>query len=111
MRFRKTNPPEYSGKNVPKSLEEWIRIMEIIFIIQDIPCDLWVDIATWFRTEKAAQWWNRMKDRIYGRRWWLFTFVIRGAFRTLREVFDDEKGLEEDSKSAGHIDSSQRSNI
>ena len=81
--------------------------MSQIFRVQDIPCDLWVDIAIRFLTGDTTQWWNRIKNRIYGQRWRLFTFLIRGAFRTLREVSNVEK----DYESIRHMDSNQGSNF
>ena len=38
-------------------------------------------------------------------------FVFQGAFRTLRKVFYDKKGLKKDFESVGDMDSSQGSNI
>jgi len=47
-------------------LEEWIRGMENIFAVIEVPEEKKVNIMTFYLTEKANIWWSTVKDRLVG---------------------------------------------
>ena len=47
-------------------LEEWIRSMDKIFAVTEVPEVKKVTIGTFYFTKEANIWWNTMKDKFTG---------------------------------------------
>jgi len=62
-RVAKYNPRTYKGKYYPVELEEWIRGIEKIFAIVEVPENKKVNIGTFYLAREADIWWNTVKCR------------------------------------------------
>ena len=62
-RVAKRNPRMYGGTYDPVELEEWIRGMEKIFALVEVPENKKVNIGTFYLTGEADIWWNTVKGR------------------------------------------------
>jgi len=56
----------YDGSYNPVVLEEWVRGMEKIFIVFEVPEEKKVNIGTYYLTGEADIWWNTVKDKLVG---------------------------------------------
>jgi len=63
VRVAKCNPRTYEGKYDPVELEEWIRGMENIFAIVEVPENKKVNIGTFYLAGEVDIWWNTVKCR------------------------------------------------
>jgi len=63
VRVAKCNPRTYEGKYDPVELEEWIRGMENIFAIVEVPENKKVNIRTFYLAGEVDIWWNTVKCR------------------------------------------------
>ena len=54
----------YDGKYDPVELKEWVRGIEKIFNVVEVPDEKKVNIGTFYLTVEAGFWWNIVKDRL-----------------------------------------------
>ena len=45
-------------------LEEWVRGMDKIFTVVEVPEEMKVNIGTYYLTGEADIWWNIVKDKL-----------------------------------------------
>jgi len=76
------NPKVYSGSYDPVILKEWIREMEKIFTVVEVPKEKRINIGTYYLTGEADIWWNTMKDKLVGSEftWNKFLSELRAKF-------------------------------
>ena len=60
-RVAKRNPKTYDGKEDPMLLEEWVRQMEKIFDVVEVPDDRRINIGAFYLTGHADIWWGMVK--------------------------------------------------
>jgi len=60
------NPKVYDGNYDPVVLEEWVRGMDKIFTVVEVPEEMKVNIGTYYLTGEADIWWNTVKGRLVG---------------------------------------------
>jgi len=65
-RVARCNSKVYDGSYDPAVLEEWIRGMEKIFTVVEVPEGKRVNIGTYYLTGEADIWWNTVKDKLVG---------------------------------------------
>ena len=65
-RVARRNPNVYNGSYDPVVLEEWIRGMEKIFIVVEVPEEKKMNIGMYYLSGKADIWWNIVKDKLVG---------------------------------------------
>jgi len=59
-------PKTYDGKYDLVELKQWIRGMEKIFTIPEVPEEKKVNIGMFYMTREADIWWHIVKDRLSG---------------------------------------------
>ena len=59
----KRSPKTYNGKYDLVELEEWIRGMEKIFTVVEMPKEKKVNIGTFYLTGEADIWWNTIRHK------------------------------------------------
>ena len=57
----KRNPKMYNGKYDLVELEEWIRGMEKVFVVVEVPENKKVNIGTFYLIGEAEIWWNTVR--------------------------------------------------
>ena len=57
----KRNPRTYGGREDPVLLEEWIRQMEKIFDVVEVPENRRINIGAFYLTGQADIWWGMVK--------------------------------------------------
>ena len=62
-RVARSNPKTYSGSYDIAELKEWIRSMEKIFVVIEVPQEKKVAIGTFYFTREPDIWWNTVKDK------------------------------------------------
>ncbi|XP_056175765.1 uncharacterized protein LOC130140429 [Syzygium oleosum] len=62
--FRKSKPPTYDGKTDPLAAERWIRKIEGIFRVKEVPNDKKVDFATQYLEGEAEYWWEGKRSTL-----------------------------------------------
>jgi len=65
-RVARRNPKVYYGSYDLVILEEWIRGMEKIFTVIEVPEEKRVNIRTYYLTGEADIWLNTVKDKLVG---------------------------------------------
>jgi len=63
-RVTRHNPKTYDEKYSLVELEQWIRGMEKIFVILEVPEERKVNIGTFYVTGEVDMLWNTIKDRL-----------------------------------------------
>jgi len=71
------NRKGYDGSYDPIVLEEWIRGMEKIFTVVEVPEEKKMNIGTYYLSGEADIWWNTVKDKLIGPE---FTFLAELKF-------------------------------
>jgi len=61
-RVAKRNPKVYEGKEDPMILEEWIRQMEKIFDVVEVPDNKRIKIWTFYLSGTADIWWETVRN-------------------------------------------------
>ena len=81
-RVARRNPKVYNGSYDPVVLEEWIRGMEKIFTVVEVPEEKKLNIGTYYLSGEADIWWNTVKDKLEGPEftWNEFLTEIRAKF-------------------------------
>ena len=82
-RVAQCNPKVYDGNYDPVVLEEWVRGMEKIFTVVEVPEEKKVNIGTYYLTGEADIWWNTVRDKLVGPE-----FTWSKFLRELRVKFD-----------------------
>ena len=54
----------YDGTYDPIVLEKWVRGMEKIFTMVEVPEEKKVNMGTYYLTGEADIWWNTVKDKL-----------------------------------------------
>jgi len=85
-RVAQHNPKVYDGKYDPVELEEWIRGMEKIFTVVEVPHKKKLSIVTFYLIGEANIWWNTMKDSLLGPEltWYRFLKELRAKFHPVK---------------------------
>ncbi|KAL3734568.1 hypothetical protein ACJRO7_023855 [Eucalyptus globulus] len=65
--FRKAKPPTFDGKADPLTTERWIKKIDGIFEVEEVPEDRKVKFATQYLEGEAEFWWDGMKPSLGGR--------------------------------------------
>ncbi|XP_048132211.1 uncharacterized protein LOC125314297 [Rhodamnia argentea] len=65
--FVKVKPPTYDGKTDPLVAERWIRKIEGIFRVEEVPEEKKVDFATQYLEGEAEYWWEGTGPALGGR--------------------------------------------
>ena len=60
-RVAKRNPKVYEGKEDPMILEEWIRQMEKIFDVVEVPDNKCINIGAFYLSGTVDMWWETIK--------------------------------------------------
>jgi len=60
------NPKVYDTNYDPVVLKEWVRGMEKIFTVVEVPEEKKINIGTYYLTGEADIWWNTVKGRLVG---------------------------------------------
>ena len=83
-RVVRSNRRTYGWGNEPVELQEWIRCMEKMFTVIEVPKEKRVDIATFYLIGEANSWWGTMKDDFVGPEctWAKFLDELRAKFYT-----------------------------
>jgi len=70
------------GKYNPMELKEWIRGMDKIFTVADVPYEKKVNIRMFYITGEVDIWWNTVKDKLLGPEftWSEFLEELRAKF-------------------------------
>ena len=58
----KHQPPTYGGEPDPEKLEEWINTFDKLLTIKRCPDERKVEVATYYLTKIADQWWRGRKQ-------------------------------------------------
>ena len=76
------NPKVYDESYDLVVLEEWIRGMEKIFAVVEVPEGKKVNIGTYYLTSEADIWWNIVTDKLVGPdfTWNKFLSELRAKF-------------------------------
>jgi len=72
----------YDENYDPVPLEEWVRGIEKIFTMVEVPEEKKVNIGTYYLTGEANIWWNIVKGRLVGPEFTLSKFLedLRAKF-------------------------------
>jgi len=81
-RVTRRNPKVYDGNCDPVVLEEWVRGMEKIFTVVEVPKEKKVNIRTYYLSGEADIWWNTVEGGLVG-----FEFNWSKLLAELREKF------------------------
>ena len=65
-RVAQHNPQVYDGNFDPVELEDWIRKMEKIFAMVEVPEEKKVNTGTFYLIIEADIWWSTIKDKLQG---------------------------------------------
>jgi len=65
-RVARRNPKVYDGTYDPVVLEEWVRGMEKIFTVVQVPEEKKVNLGTYYLTGETDIWWNIIQDKLVG---------------------------------------------
>jgi len=84
-RVAKQNPKTYDGKEDPIILEEWVRQMEKIFDVVEVPDDKRVSIGAFYLSGQADIWWSTVKTTFQSSNatWSRFSEALRAKFYPL----------------------------
>ena len=84
-RVAKRNPKVYEGKEDPMILEEWIRQMEKIFDVVEVPDNKRINIRTFYLFGTADIWWRTVRNTFQGpgATWASFTEALQAKFYPL----------------------------
>ena len=81
-RAARHNPEVYDRKYDIVELEQWIRGMDKIFTVAEVPNEKKLNIGTFYLTGKVDIWWNTVKDGLLGLEftWNKFLEELRAKF-------------------------------
>ena len=81
-RVARRNPKVYDRNLDPVELEDWIRGMEKIFVVVEVPKEKKVNIGTFCLIAEADIWWSTVKDKLQGPEltWMKFLEELRAKF-------------------------------
>jgi len=81
-RVAKRNPKTYDGKEDPVLLEEWVRHMEKIFNVMEVPDNRHVNIGAFYLIGQADIWWGMVKPTFQNSEatWSKFSEALRAKF-------------------------------
>jgi len=92
-RIARRNPKVRDGNYGPVVLEKWVKGMEKIFTVVEVPEEKKVNIETYYLTGEADIWWNTIKDKLVRPKstWSKFQDQLREKFYPVVDQRQKEK--------------------